>query len=260
MKHFTDDEIRRFWMGGPPDEATYLNQVKHLYDCAVCRERTWQFLVEIRSQMNNLFGGLIAKLESSSAEAMSKMSLNQNSAADTIREAVKRIMANPLKEDWTSEALFDSDALDSYEHLADCDGCYKNFALLSAGVTRAVEAAKVTKISDNEKVALTKLDEWFRDGLEKVDILRANPNVTVRVEGHADERGSTEYNLALASRRADAVKTFFTGFGLDADRFPTVSYGEERPLVNRSDEAAWAQNRRAEFVITGGGGALTPPR
>ncbi len=95
---------------------------------------------------------------------------------------------------------------------------------------------------------------------EKVDILRANPALRLRVEGHADERGSTEYNLALASRRAESVRTFFTGFGLEGDRFATVSYGEERPLVARSDEAAWAQNRRAEFVITGGGGQLQSPR
>jgi len=94
----------------------------------------------------------------------------------------------------------------------------------------------------------------------KADILRANPAVQITVQGHADERGSTEYNLALASRRADAVRQFFTAFGLDAGRFVTVSFGEERPLVNRSDEDAWAQNRRAEFVITGGGGELTAPR
>jgi peptidoglycan-associated lipoprotein len=95
---------------------------------------------------------------------------------------------------------------------------------------------------------------------DKVDILRANPDVRMRVEGHADERGSTEYNQALASRRAQSVKNFITGFGLDGGRFETVSFGEERPLVNRSDEDAWAQNRRAEFVITGGGATLTAPR
>ena len=74
----------------------------------------------------------------------------------------------------------------------------------------------------------------------KADILRANSAVRITIQGHADERGSTEYNLALASRRADAVRQFFTAFGLDAGRFVTVSFGEERPLVNRSDEAAWA--------------------
>ena len=94
----------------------------------------------------------------------------------------------------------------------------------------------------------------------KADILRANSAVRITIQGHTDERGSTEYNLALASRRADSVRQFFTAFGLDAGRFVTVSFGEERPLVNRSDEAAWAQNRRAEFVITGGGGELTEPR
>ncbi|MBW3534188.1 MAG: OmpA family protein [Gemmatimonadetes bacterium] len=87
---------------------------------------------------------------------------------------------------------------------------------------------------------------------QKVEILRANPGIRLRIEGHADERGSTEYNLALANRRAESVRQFFTNFGLSGDRFATVSYGEERPLVNRSDEQAWAQNRRAEFVITAG--------
>ena len=87
---------------------------------------------------------------------------------------------------------------------------------------------------------------------QKVEILRSNPSVQLRIEGHADERGSTEYNLALGNRRAESVRQFFTNFGLAANRFTTTSFGEERPLVNRADEAAWAQNRRAEFVITAG--------
>ena len=86
----------------------------------------------------------------------------------------------------------------------------------------------------------------------KIPILRTSPTVRIRVEGHADERGSTEYNLALGSRRAQSVQDFLAGFGISADRFTTTSLGEERPLVNRSDEAAWAQNRRTEFVIAGG--------
>ena len=95
---------------------------------------------------------------------------------------------------------------------------------------------------------------------EKADILRSNPDVRLQILGHADERGSTEYNLALGSQRAEEVKKFFTSFGLDGERFATTSRGEEQPLVNRSDEAAWAQNRRAEFVITAGGQELRPPR
>ena len=86
----------------------------------------------------------------------------------------------------------------------------------------------------------------------KLPILRNSPTVRLRFEGHADERGSTEYNLALGSRRAESVQTFLTGFGIMASVFTTTSFGEERPAVNRSDEAAWTQNRRVEFVITGG--------
>ncbi|MFV2007027.1 MAG: OmpA family protein [Longimicrobiales bacterium] len=86
----------------------------------------------------------------------------------------------------------------------------------------------------------------------KVGILRNSPDIRLRLEGHADERGSNEYNQALGSARAQSVKDFLTGFGISADRFGMVSYGEERPLVNRSDEDAWAQNRRVEFKITAG--------
>lgn len=86
----------------------------------------------------------------------------------------------------------------------------------------------------------------------KVQILREEPTVRLRIEGHADERGSTEYNMALGLRRAEAVKAYFVNFGLAADRFETISYGEERPLVRESNEAAWARNRRAEFQILSG--------
>jgi peptidoglycan-associated lipoprotein len=86
----------------------------------------------------------------------------------------------------------------------------------------------------------------------KIPILRDSPTVQIRLEGHADERGSTEYNLALGSRRAEGVRDFLSGFGISADRLTTTSFGEDRPLVSRSDENAWSRNRRVEFVITGG--------
>jgi peptidoglycan-associated lipoprotein len=86
----------------------------------------------------------------------------------------------------------------------------------------------------------------------KASILRGDPTLRVRVEGHADERGSTEYNLALGSRRAQSVATYLSGYGVDPSRLETVSYGEERPLTRASTESAWSQNRRAEFVIIGG--------
>jgi peptidoglycan-associated lipoprotein len=86
----------------------------------------------------------------------------------------------------------------------------------------------------------------------KLPILRNSPHLMIRMEGHADERGSNEYNVALGSRRAEAVRQWLSDSGISGDRFTTTSYGEDRPLVNRSDEEAWARNRRVEFVITGG--------
>ncbi len=92
----------------------------------------------------------------------------------------------------------------------------------------------------------------------KVDILRASPQVQIRIEGHADERGSTEYNIALGNRRAEALRQFLTGFGLGENRFEIVSFGEGRPLQQGSSEAAWARNRRGQFVITAGANAINP--
>jgi peptidoglycan-associated lipoprotein len=92
----------------------------------------------------------------------------------------------------------------------------------------------------------------------KLGVLRASPAVRIRIEGHCDERGSNEYNQALGNRRAQAIIDFFTNFGLDASRFTLVSFGEENPLVNRSDEDAWAMNRRGEFIITAGRDQINP--
>lgn len=92
----------------------------------------------------------------------------------------------------------------------------------------------------------------------KAEILRNSPAVRIRIEGHADERGSTEYNIALGNARAEAVRQFFTSFGLDASRFAITSYGEERPLAQGSTESAWARNRRGEFVITAGADQINP--
>jgi peptidoglycan-associated lipoprotein len=86
----------------------------------------------------------------------------------------------------------------------------------------------------------------------KARVLREQPTVSLRIEGHADERGSTEYNLALGSRRADAVRAYLTGVGINASRVQTTTMGEARPLANGSGEANWSRNRRAEFVVTAG--------
>jgi peptidoglycan-associated lipoprotein len=93
---------------------------------------------------------------------------------------------------------------------------------------------------------------------QKVEILRNSPAVQLRVAGHADERGSNEYNLALGNRRAQAVVDFFTSVGLDAGRFTIISFGEEQPAATGSNESAWSQNRRAEFSITAGQNDINP--
>jgi peptidoglycan-associated lipoprotein len=75
------------------------------------------------------------------------------------------------------------------------------------------------------------------------------PNVHVTIEGHCDERGTREYNLALGDRRANSAKNYLAGKGIAAARITTISYGKERPIAQGSDEASWAQNRRAVTVV-----------
>ena len=80
------------------------------------------------------------------------------------------------------------------------------------------------------------------------NFLRSNPSYKVTVEGHADERGTPEYNIALGERRANAVKMYLQGKGVSADQISIVSYGKEKPAVLGHDEAAYAKNRRAVLV------------
>lgn len=88
--------------------------------------------------------------------------------------------------------------------------------------------------------------------LAKAEILRSVPAVTLRIEGHADERGSDEYNLALSSRRAASAQRLLAHHGINASRLEIVAYGEERPLDSAENETAWALNRRAEFQVSAG--------
>ena len=92
----------------------------------------------------------------------------------------------------------------------------------------------------------------------KLPILRANAGLQIRISGHADERGSDQYNDALGQRRAASARRYLTDNGIDASRIAIVSYGEQRPAMSGSDENAWARNRRAEFEITAGN--IAPPQ
>jgi peptidoglycan-associated lipoprotein len=100
------------------------------------------------------------------------------------------------------------------------------------------------------------LDSFEVDGTGKqaldanAAILKKNPGWVITIEGHCDERGSAEYNLALGERRALAAKTYLLSLGVPADRLRTVSYGKEFPFDPGHDEGAWSKNRRAHFVVT----------
>jgi peptidoglycan-associated lipoprotein len=124
---------------------------------------------------------------------------------------------------------------------------------------RAVSADLAAMINfDYDQAAVRPADQQTLD--RKAAILNANPNVKLRISGHADERGSDEYNLALANRRAAAAKRYLENKGVDGSRLDVISYGEERPLNPGSDENAYAQNRRDEFEVTAGGDNLTAPQ
>lgn len=96
------------------------------------------------------------------------------------------------------------------------------------------------------------LSEDTRDKLSRnADLLKGNPQFSVTLEGHADSRGTSEYNLALGERRSNAVKDYITSLGVGGDRLRTLSYGEERPVCTDESESCWSQNRRVHMVITG---------
>lgn len=94
-------------------------------------------------------------------------------------------------------------------------------------------------IVEGQKEIMLKNSQW----------LKANPQARIKIEGNCDERGTAEYNLALGQRRADAAKDFLEGLGINSKRMQTISYGFERPLQQGHDEAAWAKNRRVDFVL-----------
>jgi peptidoglycan-associated lipoprotein len=94
----------------------------------------------------------------------------------------------------------------------------------------------------------------------KVPVLAANPGVRIRISGHADDRGSDEYNLALGQRRAAALKRWLAQRGIAEDRMLLASFGEERPVCGDTDEGCFIKNRRAEFEIVSGPATLVPAK
>ncbi len=124
-----------------------------------------------------------------------------------------------------------------------------------ASVTAQAAAQELAEIGDTvyfgfDEYALTAEDRVVVE--RQAALLLRNPSLSVRIEGHTDERGTREYNLALGDRRSNAVKDYMVALGVDPARVGTVSYGEERPAVLGSDEQSWARNRRAVTAITSG--------
>jgi len=100
---------------------------------------------------------------------------------------------------------------------------------------------------DFDKYEIRKVDEPILK--ENAVFLKNNPKMKVQIEGHCDERGTVEYNLALGERRANNAKKYLVFLGIPADRISTISYGKERPLDKGHDEEAWSKNRRAHVVV-----------
>jgi peptidoglycan-associated lipoprotein len=159
--------------------------------------------------------------------------------------------------------------------LATAGGCSKKVSSTPAGATAAgagdgsgaqggltAEQLEAQRLAELQRQAIEKigadkiyfafdsneLTQESRQVLtEKAELLKANPALSLLVEGHCDERGTNEYNLALGERRARATYEFLVLLGIDASKLQIISYGEEYPAVQGSNEEAWAKNRRAEF-------------
>ena len=131
----------------------------------------------------------------------------------------------------------------------------------STGVQRATLGnpaeveRELVKIGDTIYFAFDSfsLDGVAQDTLDRqAALLLKSEGISISVEGHTDERGTREYNLALGERRATAAKDYLVAYGINPGRIRTISYGEERPAVVGSNETAWAKNRRAVTVVVGG--------
>jgi len=96
------------------------------------------------------------------------------------------------------------------------------------------------RIRPDDEPILQRIARWLKE----------NENIRVLIEGHCDERGTNEYNMALGEQRALAARRYLVGLGVSSDRLVTISYGEERPLDRASNEDAWARNRRAQFSVS----------
>ena len=147
----------------------------------------------------------------------------------------------------TIQAVVPALAAGVYDVKVDIDGVT---ATLRRGLTVRASTGECSHVTVNFDFDQSGLTDSGRSTLDSNMPCFQAASGAVRIEGHADERGTTEYNLALGERRADAVKRYLANGGVGGSRLSTVSYGEEKPAATGSDESAWAQNRRAEIYVS----------
>jgi peptidoglycan-associated lipoprotein len=171
--------------------------------------------------------------------------INQDSIDQARRDSIARADAAKARQDSIDAAMrARQDSIDAANRMR-------------AEEAARLKAALEMKIYfDFDQSALTTDAKSIMD--QKIPIMQANPDVRIRIEGNADERGSDEYNQALGMRRAQQARQYLVDKGVDAGRIDIISNGEERPVCSGHDESCWSQNRRDEFVIVAGGMNLKP--
>lgn len=180
-------------------------------------------------------GGCAKKSVVKPEEPTSSVQTTPPARTETVRptdESTRPVQPAPIVETPTREGMItpetpqqDGDAQGSAELQNQLQKIYFNFDSAA--------------LSDESRSILSK----------NADVLIKQSSVKIRIEGNSDERGSDEYNLALGERRAQAARDYLINLGVQPERISVISYGEEKPAVAGHDEAAWEQNRRAEFVI-----------
>ena len=149
----------------------------------------------------------------------------------------------------TASQVGGDSASTSASNTASSSSTSSSSSAVSAGKSQAEKLAQVGD-TVNFEFDSAELTVSARSTLNRQSaFLSVNPDLMIVIEGHADERGTREYNLALAERRATAVRDYLVAKGMNSARVRTVSYGKERPAVVGSDEASWAKNRRATTVL-----------
>lgn len=187
--------------------------------------KNWAFLVFFLVIFVAFLAPSCAKKELKTETTMSEEEARRQAEEEARRRELERqaaIQEESLRE---GELKADSERMQSTREMFENEDVFFEFDSASL----SVEAQEILRAKF----------EWLRD----------NPGARVTIEGHCDERGTNEYNLALGDRRAYTAKAFLTDLGIDDARLATISYGEEQPIDPRTSEEAWAKNRRAHFVI-----------